>query len=115
MTFYLQIAELLSNRCSCSLAYSDWFQLVLQSLAVYCQFGSSNSNNRLTFLQVQALHCIQQLSGKVRFCDGFRIAEEIRETNPSFFQLLTQYPVHYVDSGNDFMDYDIESWHVPIG
>lgn len=63
---------------------------------------------------VQGLHCIKQFPGNMRFCDGFSIAQKIRETNSTAFKLLSKNPVQFVDSGDDYVDYNIESWHIPV-
>lgn len=78
---------------------------------------SSSLSLFLLHMQVHVLHCIQQVPGSAgyaRFCDGFSIASAVREKNPTAFQLLSQYPVQYVDVGKNYLDYHVEAWHLPI-
>ena len=65
------------------------------------------------------LHFIHHVPGSTagasRFCDGFNVAEALRKTNLSAFDMLSQYPIQFVDAGTDTVgDYDTESWHHTI-
>ena len=65
------------------------------------------------------LHFIHQVPGPTngasRFSDGVNVAKELKETNPMAFDMLSQYPIQFVDAGTDQVgDYDTESWHFPI-
>jgi gamma-butyrobetaine dioxygenase len=68
---------------------------------------------------VVMLHFIYQVSsptdGKSVFCDGVNVARALKEINPSAFDILSQYPIQFVDSGTDVLgDFHAESWQCPI-
>ncbi|XP_062509014.1 gamma-butyrobetaine dioxygenase-like [Corticium candelabrum] len=65
---------------------------------------------------IQFFHFIEQLPDPTeavsRFCDGFNVAEALRKRNRAAFDMLSQYPIQFVDCGTDCLgDYDTESWH----
>ena len=70
--------------------------------------------------EIQHLHCIEQSegvnSGMSLFTDGFRAAEEIRNTNPNSFDLLTEVKFKFNDVGRDiYGEYNLEHERPIIG
>ena len=73
----------------------------------------------ICYFQTSTMHFIHQLpdpaSGASRFSDGVNAAKELKDTNPVAFDMLSQYPIQFIDSGIDLVgDYHMESWHYPI-
>jgi hypothetical protein len=65
------------------------------------------------------MHFVRRLpvpiGGLLRFSDGVNVAKELKDKNPTAFDMLTQYPIQFIDSGTDVLgDFDVESWHYPI-
>ncbi|RDD36324.1 Gamma-butyrobetaine dioxygenase [Trichoplax sp. H2] len=70
--------------------------------------------NRIAYLRIQFLHCIQQASaggGESEFANGFHVAKVLKKENPYFFELLTQYEFIYFDIVNDYIEYNLLSHH----
>ena len=65
------------------------------------------------------LHSVHQAPGPTggasRFSDGVNVAKELKDTNPMAFDMLSQYPIQFVESGTELLgEFDTESWHYPI-
>ncbi len=58
-------------------------------------------------VKIQFLHFTEQLSGPTAggslFCDGFHVAEILRKKNAAAFDMLSQYPIQFVDAGSDYL------------
>jgi gamma-butyrobetaine dioxygenase len=68
---------------------------------------------------ISMMHFVRRLpvpiGGLLRFSDGVNVAKELKDKNPTAFDMLTQYPIQFIDSGTDVLgDFDVESWHYPI-
>ncbi|XP_072022476.1 gamma-butyrobetaine dioxygenase-like [Amphiura filiformis] len=94
--------------------YGDTFQVITK-------FGASN----LTFTNaelglhtdvpyyarspnIQMLHCIKQVhtkGGENQFCDGYKVAEDIKHVDPEVFRILTTIPVDFREWGTDSNEY----------
>ena len=51
------------------------------------------------------LHCIEQTAvtgGENIFCDGIKVAQDLKRVDPEAFRLLTTYPFEYFDMGKDY-------------
>ena len=46
------------------------------------------------------LHCIKQViskGGESQFCDGFKVAEDLRSKAPDVFHILSTFPIDFHD------------------
>lgn len=52
---------------------------------------------------MQMLHCIENetIGGENEFCDGFTVANQLRENNKEKFDVLTSVGVDFQDIGED--------------
>ena len=69
---------------------------------------------------IQHLHCIEQSEGEncgmSLFVDGFRVAEEIKNTNPNAFDILTKVKFKFNDVGRDiYGDFNLQYERPLIG
>ena len=55
------------------------------------------------------LHCLKQSGegGANEFCDGFRVANQLRDDDPDAFRILSETLVDYVDVGTDAYTFDL--------
>ena len=65
--------------------------------------------------QIQMLHCIKQADGEGgdnTLVDGFKIANDLRQSAPELFDILTKELVEFYDSGTDALgDFYMQSRH----
>ena len=43
--------------------------------------------------------------------DGFLAAEQLRQADPSAFNLLCEIPIPFRGTGNEYVDFYLEAWH----
>ena len=55
------------------------------------------------------LHCLKQSGegGANEFCDGFHVANQLRDDDPDTFRILSETLVDYVDVGTDAYTFDL--------
>ncbi|XP_072032174.1 gamma-butyrobetaine dioxygenase-like [Amphiura filiformis] len=60
---------------------------------------------------IQMLHCIKQVhstGGENQFCDGYKVAEDIKHVDPEVFRILTTIPVDFRDCGTEYNVYHVK-------
>ena len=53
------------------------------------------------------MHFVRQAGegGDSQFCDGFRIARQLKEEKPDLYKALTTYPIEFLDWGREHYDF----------
>jgi gamma-butyrobetaine dioxygenase len=61
--------------------------------------------------EVQILHAVRAAGtgGDSEFCDGFRVAELMKEEKPEYYQLLCKHPIEFVDHGRQTFKFQFAS------
>ena len=107
-----------------SLAYTN-IQIPLHTDMPYCEYvpGVYVCSTQKSYwfdwsfvLQILLLHCIHQVEegGLTLCCDGFHVAEQLRERSPDAFEMLSRYPIQFRDAADDYVGHNIDAMQRPI-
>ncbi|XP_072032204.1 gamma-butyrobetaine dioxygenase-like [Amphiura filiformis] len=95
------------------ISFGETFQVLskFEASNLFCTNAKLGLHTDLPYFayspNIQLLHCIKQASngGENQFCDGYKVAEDIRHIDPEVFRILTTIPVDFREWGTDYKEY----------